>query len=218
MPEFKPVIRKPGEVIRSEDWNKIQQDIRSDLERVEKSVQELKGYVDSMVETVSLVNIDSPVGRSYPLNETVPGETGNYGTRVMGLISKQWLTTPELPTGEVCRYGITDFFETFYFWAGSEKGNAKMLDIMIEYVDGSTTSVGGLYIHDCEKLSPKGKDNPYIEYLLSPNERVWYKYEVKNPNPEKEVRHISFTRTKPDSSPRIANMLQYRSRIKPLPK
>lgn len=216
MPEFKPVIRKPGEVIRSEDWNKIQQDIRSDLERVEKSIQDLKGYVDSMVESVSIVNIDSPVGRSYGLNETVPGETANYGTRVMGLISRQWLTVPETPTGEVCRYGITDFFETFYFWAGAEKGNAKMLDIMIEYVDGSTTTVGGLYVHDCAKLSPKGRDNPYIEYLLSPNERVWYKYEVRNPNPDKEVRQISFSRIKPDSSPRIANVLQYRSRIKPL--
>ena len=217
MPEFKPVIRKPGEIIRSEDWNKIQQDIRSDLERVEKSVQDLKGYVDSMVETVSLVNVDSPTGRVYGLNETIPGETANYGTRVMGLISRQWLTIPEDASGEICRYGITDVFDLFYFWAGAEKGNAKMLNIAIEYVDGSTSTVGGLYLHDCTKLAPKGKDNPYIEYLLSPNERVWYKYEVRNPNPEKEVRHVSFLRTKPDSTPRIANVLQYRSRIKPLP-
>ncbi len=216
MPEFKPITRKPGEIIRSEDWNKIQEDIRSDLERVEKYIQDLRGYVDNMVETVSLVNVDSPVGKTFALNETVPGEALNYGTRVMGLISKQWLTAPEEGTGEICRYGITDFVDVFYFWAGAEKGNTKMVDISIEYVDGSATTISGLYIHDCAKLSPKGRDNPYVEYLLSPNERVWYKYEVKNPNPGKEIRYISFVQTKPDSTPRVANVIHYRSRIKPL--
>jgi hypothetical protein len=216
MPDFKPITRKPGEIIKSGEWNKIQEDIRSDLERMEKKLLDLREYVDSMVESVTLANIDSPVGRSYALNETVPGETSNFGTRVMGLITKQWLVSPEETTGEICRYGITDFVDMFSFWAGAEKGNAKAADINLEYVDGSTTTIGGVYIHDCAKLSPKGKDNPYTEYLLSPNERAWYKYEVKNPNPSKEIRHISFVRTKKDCSPRIANVLHYRSKIKPL--
>lgn len=168
-----------------------------------------------MAETITLVNLESPVGRQHSLSDTVPGETANYGTKVLGLISKQWLASPEDATGEICRYGLTDLADGFSFWAGSEKGNAKIVDINIEYVDGSTASIAGLYIHDCAKLSPKGKDNPYIEYLLSPNERVWYKYEVKNPNPEKEIRYISFMKKKAESTPRIANIMQYRSKIRP---
>jgi hypothetical protein len=216
VPDFKPITRKPGEIIKSDEWNKIQEDIRTDLEKIEKRLQELKEYVDNMVESVTLVNVDSPVGKSYLLNETVPGETMNYGTRVMGLISRQWLSEPPEAGGSICRFGLTDLVDSFSFWAGAEKGNAKLLDVNVEYVDGSATSIGGLYIHDCAKLSTKGKDNPYVEYLLSPNERIWYKYEIKNPNPDKEIRHISFIKTKPDSSPRIANVLHYRSRIKPL--
>ena len=218
MPDFKPIARKPGEIIKSEDWNKIQEDIRQDLEKIEKRLEELRDHVDNMVESVTLLNIDSPVGKSYPLNETLPGETANYGTRVMGLITKQWLTDPQEASKIICRYGITDEVDIFSFWAGAEKGNAKMIDINIEYVDGSNTTIGGLYVHDCAKLSTKGRDNPYTEYLLSPNERTWYKYEVKNPNPAKEIRHVSFVKTKEDSTPRIANVLQYRSRIKPLPR
>jgi len=218
MPEFKPITRKPGEIIRSEDWNKIQEDIRADLVRVERSIVDLRGQLESMVESVTLVNIDSPVGRSYPLNEIVPGETIGYGTKVMGLISRQWLCDPQGSTVEICRYGVTDFIDVFAFWAGAEKGNAKLVDINLEYVDGSTATIPALFIHDCTKLAPKGKDNPYVEYLLSPNERAWYKYEVRNPNPDKEVRHISFIKTKPDSSPRIGNVLNAKSRIKPLPR
>ena len=216
MPEFKPIARKPGEVIRSEEWNKMQEDIRLDLEKLEKNLVELRTYVDNMSETVTLVNLDSPAGLSLPLDQTVSGETTNYGTRVMGLISKQWLAHAGEPPAEICRFGITDYVDLFYFWAGSEKGNAKVMDISIEYVDGSSSTVPGLYVHDCAKLSPKGRDNPYVEYLLSPNERVWYKYEVKNPNPTKEIRHVTFVKNKADSIPRIANVFQYRSRIKPL--
>lgn len=216
MPDFKPITRKPGEVIRSEDWNKIQEDIRGDLQRLEKNLFDLRSYVDNMSETITLVNLDSPSGVSLPLDQLVAGEGTNYGTRVMGLISRQWLAhSGEVPQ-EICRFGITDFVDLFYFWAGAEKGNAKMLDISMEYVDGSSTTIPTLYIHDCTKLAPKGRDNPYVEYLLSPNERVWYKYEVKNPNSGKEVRHVAFVKTKADSVPRVANVFQYRSRIKPL--
>src|SRR6267143_4701009 len=129
MPNFKPITRKPGEIIKSDEWNKIQEDIRSDLERIEKKLVDLREHVDNMVESITLVNIDSPVGRSFPLNETVPGETSNYGTRVMGLITKQWLVSPEETTGEICRYGVTDFVDVFSSWAGAEKGNAKMVDV-----------------------------------------------------------------------------------------
>src|SRR5947199_1789848 len=127
MPEFKPITRKPGEIIRSEDWNKIQEDIRADLVRVEKSILELKGLMETMVESSTLVNVDSPVGRSYALSEIVPGETTGYGTKVMGLISRQWLFDPQAATQEICRYGVTDFVDVFAFWAGAEKGNAKIV-------------------------------------------------------------------------------------------
>lgn len=218
MPEFKPIARKPGEVIRSEEWNKIQEDIRGDLEKLEKNLWELRTYVDNMSETVTLANLESPSGIPLPLDQPATGETNTYGTRVMGLISKQWLAhTGEVPA-EICRFGITDFVDVFSFWAGAERGNAKAIDISIEYVDGSSTTIPGLYVHDCAKLSPKGRENPYVEYLLSPNERVWYKYEVKNPNAAKEIRHVTFIKTKPDAVPRIANVFHYRSKIKPLSK
>jgi len=52
--------------------------------------------------------------------------------------------------------------------------------------------------------------------LLSPNERVWYKYAFKNPNPKKEVRYVTFKDTDENNSPRIANVMQHIARIRPV--
>ncbi len=215
MPTFKPAIKKPGEIIRSDDWNKIQTDVRSDLESLEAAIRDLKTYVNNMLETGTMTNMESPVGTSFRLDETIPGETANYGTRALGPITRQWLSL-DFANPEICRYGITDQFDVVSFWAGAEKGDKKCLDVSLEYIDGTTTSLGNLLLHDWSRLRPKGKDNPYVEYLLSPNERVWYKYTLKNPNPDKEVRHIIFTRTDKDAVPRIANVIQCRAKIKPL--
>lgn len=215
MPNFKPISKKPGDIIKSDEWNKIQGDVRDDLEQLENTIRELKTYVNNMLETGTLTNVESPTGTSFRLDETIPGETANYGVRVVGPITKQWLSL-EMTTPEICRFGIIDQIDVFLFWAGAEKGDKKCLDVTLEYVDGTTTSLGNLFIHDWSRLRPKGKDNPYTEYLLSPNERVWYKYRLQNPNPGNEVRHITFTRTNKDAVPRIGNVLQYRAKIKPL--
>lgn len=214
MPSFKPITKKPGEIIRSDDWNKIQSDVRTDLESLENTIRELKNYVNSMLETVTLTNLDSSEGGSFGLNETIPGETANYGVRVVGSMTRQWVAV-DMTSPVICRFGIIDYFDFISFWSGAEKGDRKCLDATLEYVDGSTASLGNLLIHDWSRLRPKGTDTPYSEYLLAPNERVWYKYVLKNPNPAKEVRYIIFTRTDKTAVPHIGNVVQYRAKIKP---
>jgi hypothetical protein len=208
MAKFKPILKKPGDVIRSEDWNKIQEDIKADLERIEE-------YISKMTETVTLTNVESPVGKSFNLMDIVPGETSSYNSNVMGLITKQWLLEKG-KVGEICRFGVMDSFDILYYWSGAENGDKKTLNIVLEYMDGTTAGIEGLFIHDRTKLRPAGQDNPYIEYILSPNERVWYKYQIVNPNPEKEVRYISFKNVNAECTPRIGNVIQYKTRIKPL--
>ena len=215
MPKFEPVRKKPGELIRSEDWNKIQEDMRADLERLEQEITDLKGYVDSMTESVTLINLDSPVGASYRLDEEVPGGTGGYATSVLGYISRQWVLGKG-ETGEICRFGIIDIFDLLHYWAGAENGDKATLEISLEYVDGTVHTAGDIFIHECTELRPKGSENPYLEYLLSPNERVWYKYEFRNPNPDKEVRYVSFRNINEECTPRIANVIQHIGRVRPI--
>jgi hypothetical protein len=213
--KFEPVRKKPGELIRAEDWNKIQEDIKADLQRLYEEMQNLRDYIDNMAKSVTLINLDSPVGKSYNLNETVPGETGSYATKVLGYITKQWVLGKG-EKGEICRFGILDFFNVLYYWSGAENGDKRTLEITLEYVDGTTYTARDIYIHEWTKLRPKGTENPYVEYLLSPNERVWYKYALKNPNPEKEVRYISFVDTNEECAPKIANVIQHVGKIKPI--
>ncbi len=208
MVKFKPISKKPGDVIKSEDWNRIQEEIKADLERIEE-------YISKMTETVTLTNVESPVGKSFNLMDIVPGETSSYNSSVMGLITRQWLLEKG-KVGEICRFGVIDSFDILYYWSGAENGDKKTLNIVLEYVDGTTTSIEGLFIHDRTKLRPAGQDNPYTEYILSLNDRVWYKYQLVNPNSEKEVRYISFKNINAECTPRIGNVIQYKTRIKPL--
>lgn len=217
MVKFEPIKRKPGELIRSEDWNKIQEDIRADLIELEEEIRRLREYIDSLTETVVMTNLQSPTGTTYNLNEDVPGESGNYAASVVGHITKQWVLGRG-KTGEICRLGVLNFFDVLYYWAGADNGDKKTLEITLEYVDGTTYTVRDLFIHECKELRIKGTDNPYVEYLLSPNERVWYKYELKNPNPDKEVRYVVFKDTNEECAPRIGNVLQFITKLKPLPK
>lgn len=214
MVEFEPIRRNPGEVVRSEDWNKIQEDIRADLTELERKLEILKDYIDGMQETTTLLNISSLTGKSYNLNETIPGETASYETPIVGLLTKQWLMEKG-KTGEICRYGVVTLLDSIDYWAGAENGDKKTLEIVFDYMDGTNAVVSDLLVHDRSRLRPKGTENPYVEYLLSPNEYVWYRYRITNPNPEKTVLTISFRNTTPESTPRIGNVLHYKAKITP---
>jgi hypothetical protein len=205
---FKPIKKNPGDVIRSEDWNKMQEDIRSDFERI-------MDFISKLSETVVYMNLESPTGQSFLLSTTVPGEKASYESPVLGLITKQWIL-PGGQTGEICRFGCMTSFDVLNYWSGAENGDKKALAITLDYVDGTSQVFNELFLHDRSRLRPTGKDNPYVEYLLSPNDRVWYMYQLENPNPEKEVRYITFKNVYQGCTPRIANVLQFKSRIKPM--
>lgn len=214
MAKFKPIVRKPGEVIRSEDWNKMQEDLQGDVEELERKLQVLKDYIDNMEETITMLNINSIVGKAYNLDDVVAGESSSYDTPILGLVTKQWLLTKG-ETGEICRFGVVAVVDSLDYWSGAENGDKKALEITFNYIDGTFGVLSDLYVHDRTKLRPKGADNPYLEYLLSPNEYVWYRYRVANPNPEKEVLAVSFKNTVADCTPRIGNVIHYRAKIVP---
>ena len=214
MVEFEPIKRNPGEVIRSEDWNKMQEDIRTDLKELERKLQALKDYIDSMQETTTLLNITSLVGISYNLDEVIPGETASYETPIVGLLTKQWLLVKG-KTGEICRFGVVTSLDSIDYWSGAENGDKKALEVVFDYMDGTNAVVTELFVHDRSRLRPKGAENPYLEYLLSPNEYVWYRYRIANPNPEKEVLTIIFRNINGECTPRIGNVLHYRAKITP---
>lgn len=212
MPRFKPIVRKSGELIRAEDWNRMQEEIRADIEELDAKISELRRYVDSLNESTTILNPASPVGVSYSLSENVPGEKDNYVTTVVGPITRQW-AMERGKVGELCRFGLAEYFEVLDYWAGAEDGDKKVMEILFEYLDGTSAVVSGLFIHECSKLRPKGADNPFLEYLLSPNERVWYRYRVKNPHPEKEVFNVSFRKTEPACILKIGNVINFKSKM-----
>jgi hypothetical protein len=212
--KFNPILRKPGELIKSEDWNKMQEDIRSDFDELWYKLEELKDYVDNMEESATLLNMDSLVGKAYNLDEVIPGEKTSYDAPMVGLLTKQWLVAKG-EKREICRFSVVAHLELLDYWSGAENGDKKTIEVTFNYIDGSSAIVGDLYIHDRSRLRPKGALNPYLEYLLSPNEYVWYRYRVINPNPEKEVLSISFKNIMADCTPRIGNVIHYTSKITP---
>jgi hypothetical protein len=214
MPKFNPILKKPGEIIRSEDWNKIQQDMRNDIEELENRLRELRDYVDNMEESATMLNIDSTVGKAYRLDEIIPGESSGYQDTIVGILTKQWLL-PKGATGDICKFSIVSRLESLDYWSGAENGNKKTLELTFNYIDGTSAVISQIFIHDRAKLRPKGTDNPYLEYLLSPNEYVWYRYQVVNPNPEKEVLSVNFKNIIEGCTPRVGNVIHYRSKITP---
>jgi hypothetical protein len=212
MAEFKPILRKPGEVIRSEEWNTIQEGLLTEITKLEQKIVSLKEYIDNMSERITLTGLESVAGRSYALDEEVPGESANYRVKSMGLITRQWVTAV-IGEGDVCHFGITDYFDMLYYWAGAENGNQEMLDIELEYSDDSVAKITeNGYVNDKNTLSESVEANPYIEFLYS-DFGSWYKYQVKNPHPENEVRIIRFRNTKGDSNPRIGNTIQLKTKV-----
>jgi hypothetical protein len=206
--DFKVKLAKPGEPIKSEDWNYIQQGL---LEEIHKLREEL----NNMTETVILAGVGSRVGRSIGLDEFIPEEPETYGEKAMGLISKQWLTT--VPgVGEICSFGIMDSFDILYYWGGAVKGNTKALEIRIDYMDRPAETVGkDLYIND-RGAPPSDPDpsNPWYLALRSAMDRYWYKYKVVNPFPENEVKYVTFINKNPDCSPRIGNVIHLKSKLR----
>lgn len=215
MPRFKPIVRKPGELIRAEEWNRIQEEISQDIMELDEKINQLRKYIDSLTETTTILNPASPVGNSYSLNENIPGERGNYTATVVGPITRQW-ALERGRVGDLCRFGLAAYLESLDYWAGAEDGDRKALEITFEYIDGTSATVSNIFIHECSKLRPKGADNPYLEYLLSPNERVWYRYRVRNPNPDKEVINVIFRKIDPTCILKIGNVIHYKSKISTL--
>jgi hypothetical protein len=213
MTEFKPIIRKAGEVIRSEDWNSIQEGLLAEITTLEQKIESLKTYIENMSERITLTGLESVAGRSFGLDEEVPGETSTYRVKSMGLITKQWVTAV-MGEGDLCHFGITDYFDVLYYWAGAENGNQNMLDIEIEYADDTIAKLlENGYVNDKNTLSEANEANPYIEFLYS-DFGIWYKYQIKNPHPSNQVRYLRFRNINPDSNPRIGNTIQMKTRVK----
>lgn len=195
--------KKPGDLIRSEEWNKIIDELTA-----------LRKYIDNMTRSVTLTQLLSPIGKSYSLSSNVEDEF-NYGIDIMGLITKQYYLDKN-SVGNICKFGLNDHADVISYWSGAAGGDREALDILVEYVDGTVYNARGLFIHEWSNLRPRGAKNPYVEYLQSPNQRLWYRYVLVNPNPDKEIRYITFADASKDSAVRIANVLHYTTRVKPL--
>ena len=212
MTKFNPIVRKPGEIIRSEDWNRMQEDIQADIEELAHKLDVLKEYVDNMEESATMLNMDSQIGKAYNLDEVIPGENSGYDAPIVGLLTKQWLRVKG-DVGDICRFSIVARLELLDYWSGAENGDQKALEATFNYIDGTSSVINELFVHDRRKLRPKGTQNSYLEYLLTPNEYVWYRYQLVNPNPEKEVLSVTFKNIVADCTPRIGNAIHYRSKI-----
>ena len=201
--DLEQLYKNPGDLIKSDEWNKIINELI-----------ELRKYINNMTRAVTLTSLSSPTGVSYSLSKDVP-EDFNYEINVMGLITRQYYVGVK-EIGEICAFGISDFADMINYWSGATNGDTEALKITLEYVDGTNFVSDKLFIHEWSKLRPKGNKNPYVEYLQSPNERFWYKYAIVNPNPDKEIRYITFEEISTRSGARIGNVLHYVTRIMPL--
>lgn len=195
--------KKPGDLIRSDEWNKILDELAS-----------LRSYIDNMTRSVTLTNLASPIGVSYELGGSVADEF-NYGTGVMGLITRQFFVG-RANTGDICRFGLNDYADTISYWSGAAFGDKEAMSAIIEYVDGTVYEAKDLFVHEWSSLRPRGQKTPYIEYLQSPNQRLWYRYVLVNPTPDVEIRHVTFRDTNGDCAVRVANVLHYTTRVRPL--
>lgn len=195
--------KKPGDLIRSDEWNKILDELAS-----------LRSYIDNMTRSVTLTALSSPIGVSCELGGGVQDEF-NYGTEVMGLITRQYFVG-RTETGDICRFGLNDYADTISYWSGAAFGDKEALSIIIEYVDGTVYEAKGLFVHEWSSLRPKGQKTPYVEYLQSPNQRLFYRYVLVNPNPDSEIRYVTFRDTNNDCAVRVANVLHYVTRVRQL--
>jgi hypothetical protein len=192
--------KNPGDLIRSEEWNQILDELI-----------DLRKHIDEMSSRDTLTSLESPTGTSCGLGTNAPQDL-NYDTEVMGQITKQYYVGGA-EVGEICKFGINNFADIIYYWSAATVGGDDVLKVTLEYTDGSTFTSDKLFIHSWSELSRKGDKNPYVEYLLSPNRRVWYKYALQNPHPDNEIRSITFEDVSANSGARIANVVQYVARV-----
>jgi hypothetical protein len=213
--EFQPRPAQPGEPIRSEDWNYIQQSLLAEIVSLQARCDRLQKYIDNMSVLHTMTNLESTEGRSYSLDETVPGEVGTYGSKVVGLISRQWVPPVKGDVG-ICRFTVTNTFDQLDYWAGAAGGNGKALSVTLNYADGGTASFPELFMHEVTALAPAGDDNPFVEYILSPSQWVWYRYRLTNPHPDREVISVTFANVGSDARSRVGDVLQLRARVRQL--
>jgi hypothetical protein len=205
MTEFKPLIRKPGDTIKAEEWNMIQEGLINEIVR-------LREYIDTLGYTIILTAAESFIGRAYALDEPIQGGYESFGVKSLGLITKQWVQTS---SGDICKFGVFERFEYLQFWACADNGDKKTLSISFEYADGSIEKINdNLFINDKVKLSLSSEENPYIEFISAQiGKEVFYKYQVKNPKPDKAVRYVIFSNVNPACITRIGNVLILKSKV-----
>lgn len=199
---FEPVYKKPADLIRSEEWNRILDEL-----------VDLRKTIGTLTQGVTLTGLESPFGLSATLRPDL-SEDFNYGIDVMGLLTRQYYRAGK--GAGICRFGIDDFAQVLFYWAGAFPSGTDALRITLEYFDGTTFVSENLFIHELIQLRTKGKKNPYTEYLTTPNQHIWYKYGFVNPEPAKAIRHVTFEDMTQINSVRIGNVLQYITLIRPL--
>lgn len=100
MSGYGPIIKKPGDLIKSEDWNATQEEIKK-----------LYEYINDMASAITLINLESSEGIPYSLNEKIPGDDLDYGSTVAEHITKQWYKPWDESRQEtkICKFGIRDY-------------------------------------------------------------------------------------------------------------
>ncbi|MDG6258155.1 MAG: hypothetical protein QCH35_11245 [Methanomicrobiaceae archaeon] len=212
--EYEQLKKMPGDLISADDWNEIIDELESLRTAFREGLEGLRKEMGERTYFVTLQSLESPINTPKPLNGN--GEAFTYGTDVLGLITGQFYLG-KVEEGEICKFGLHDFADTLYYWAGTVGDSVPPLRIILEYLDNTAYTSRDLHIHDCLELHPKGNENPYGEFLASPNGRVMYRYPFANPHPEKAIRYITFEDVSKEAELHIGNILHYATRIRPLP-
>ena len=197
------MIKKPGEPISAEEWNKLVEEVIN-----------LRKYVEQITRAITLTGLESPIGSPHNLSKHTPADF-NYETEVLGLITKQYFLGTE-NVGEICMFGIHDFADVIYYWSSAAEGDKLALKTSLVYTDSSMYKTKDLFINDNKRLSPRSDNNPWFEVLASPNNRLIYRYGLLNPEPDKPIRYIIFEDINKECAPIIGNVLHYVTRAKPL--
>jgi hypothetical protein len=211
--DYEQLKKMPGDLISADDWNEIIDELESLRTAFSAGLEDLRKEMSERTYFVTLQSLESPINAPKSLD----GEEAafSYGTGVLGLITGQYYLG-KVEEGEVCKFGIHDFADTLYYWAGAVENAVPPLRIILEYLDNTTYTSRDLPIHDCLELHLKGDENPYDEFLASPNGRVMYRYPFANPHPDKAIRYITFEDVSAEADLHIGNILHYATRIRPL--
>ncbi len=212
--DYEQLKKMPGDLISADDWNEIIEELESLRRAYTEGLENLREEMSTRAYFVTLQSLESPINTPKPLDGDE--RAFSYGTDVLGLITGQFYLG-KVEEGEICKFGIHDFADTLYYWAGAVENTSPPLRIILEYLDNTTYTTKELPIHDCLELRQKGDQNPYDEFLASPNGRVMYRYPIANPHPDKAIRYITFVDVSAEADLHIGNLLHYAARIRPLP-